>query len=155
MTSAWAIGHHSQANAVESCSAREGADRRKCIRALVNTRPIEVTANCVLGTAWRIGEKERYQLSADALASKLAPLEEQAAWTLGESSRWRQRCAARTGRALRGPEGSRYVGHECQDAFDAVVVVHVGSHLPCLSSTIVATCGSPPSMPRATNSLQR
>ena len=89
-TNAWAIGHHSRANAEESCSAREGADRKKCIRNLVNTRPIEVTANCVLGTAWRIGEPERYQLSVDALAGKLDPLEEQAAWTgeMTHRGRW-------------------------------------------------------------------
>jgi len=46
--------------------------------------------NCVLGAAWRISEKERYQLSADALAGKLDPLEDEKAWTseMTHRGRW-------------------------------------------------------------------
>ena len=87
---AWAIGHHTRANAVESCSGREGADRRKCVRDLIRTRPIEIAANCAEGIAWRLGEKERYQLAPEAMAGNLQPLEDEKAWTseLTHRGRW-------------------------------------------------------------------
>ena len=87
---AWAIGRHTQANAKEACSARQGSNRTKCIRELIKTPAIEVMANCAEGVAWRVGEKERYHLSAEAMAGKLQPIEDVAAWTdeMTHRGRW-------------------------------------------------------------------
>jgi|SRR5271165_173072 len=87
---AWAIGRHSQRNAEEACSGRGGDEREACVRKLIDTPAIEISADCREGVAWRIDAKDRYRLSLDAKAGKLRPIDDEAAWTepMSHRGRW-------------------------------------------------------------------
>jgi hypothetical protein len=48
----WAMGRHSQKDAEEACSAREGVERKACIRQLIGTRRVGSHVFAMVAPRW-------------------------------------------------------------------------------------------------------